>query len=139
MQNKISDYLAHRVESTVAESTVKFVTEIAEMFMIGQGRNIEDVSFSLSSLSAAVSHIVMFELLGDPQEGPHPLTEEYLKYKDDFVKGMKIQLSDAARDILKNGGSLTDEDIEKMIFENGEGREDKEMMEMLSKIKKFDA
>lgn len=142
MKNKkesIDSYLVHRVEGTVNEKAIDFVESVAEMYMIGRGRGIEDISFSLASLSAAVANIVMFELLGDPEEGPIPLTQEYSKFKQDFTDSMKVQLDDAAREILRNGGGLSDEDIEKIISDGKITEDDLDVINMMSKVKKFDA
>lgn len=132
--DKRKQLLDHRVTGIVTDNTMQFVEDTVEMYMIGSGKGIEDISFSLSSLSAAISHLVLYEMMGDPEEGEMEFLKAYAEFKEDYVDSLKIRLDEATREILKNGGGITDEDIKEMYKS-----EDEQLINSLKNTKKFEA
>ena len=134
MTDKRKDFLEHRVTGIVTDASMDFVAETVELFLIGKGKGIEDISFSLSSLAAAISNLVMYEMMGEPEEGNTEFLKSYIDFKEDYVDSLKIRLDEAAREILRNGGGLTDEEVREMYKS-----EDEELIESLKKTKRFEA
>jgi hypothetical protein len=134
MTDKRKDFLEHRVTGIVTDAAMDFVAETVELYMIGSGRSVEDISFSLSSLAAAVSNLVMYEMMGEPEEGNTEFLKSYKEFKEDYVDSLKIRLDEATREILRNGGGLTDEEVKEMYKS-----EDEQLINTLKGAKKFEA
>lgn len=134
MMDKRKDFLEHRVAGIVTDSAMDFVHDTVELFLIGKGKGIEDISFSLSSLAAAISNLVMYEMMGEPGEGNTEFLKSYIDFKEDYVDSLKIHIDEAAREILRNGGGLTDEEVKEMYRDD-----DEQLIESLKKAKRFEA